>query len=159
MLSSTLRLQSLTCGEELRSAALAQLEKASHDQPMPWCGRNSETTVPLPSWSCSCGRRSLCQDRRLQVLGYGSGTAKFETVSLRSSQGFSTLQSSSDFFKFLTEPTCEMCSGIRSRRLYVQDPTPEPQWPHWHWYALIARIPAVSSHLHPKLYIVCFWAL
>ena len=118
-----------TCGEDKKSAKLARLLKASHDQP---CGRNSETTVPLPSWSCSCGRRSLCQDRRLQVLGYGLGTAKFETVSLRSSEGFSTLQSRSDFFKFFPvtesiESICDMCSGIRSQRLHVKDLTPEPQ--------------------------------
>ena len=51
-------------GFEKRSET-AQLEQASHDQP---CGRNSETTVPLPS---------LCQLRRLQVLGQQSQPAFF----------------------------------------------------------------------------------
>ena len=48
----------LPSGEDLRGRSeTAQLEQASHDQP---CGRNSETTVPLPSWSCSCGRPCFC---------------------------------------------------------------------------------------------------
>ena len=55
----------LPSGEDSeKRAETTQLEQASHDQA---CGRNSETTVPLPS---------LCQGRRLQVLG--SGTAKWD---------------------------------------------------------------------------------
>ncbi len=73
----------------------------------------------------------------------------------------------SSIFWFLTE-SCEMCWGIRSRRLYVQDPTPEPHidvgmlWflmcPYtcilpWHWMGCF-----LLKHYHNS-YIFCFWAL